>query len=164
MHEDFSSEPWFSILDLDLQRMVVQSYRLLEQHELAVEQYEDYSFIVFLMSKAYEGFLKYFLLKTGLINEATFNDRKFRIGRALNPDVSSRQKNEYWLYDDVEHYCSEEVARQLWDTWLECRNRVFHYFPGQRQTLTLIEAKEYLMRIRTTMYEAVTCQVSLGKD
>ena len=82
------------------------------------------------MAKAYEGFLKYFLLRTQLINEATFNDRRFRIGRALNPDVSPRHQDQYWLYDDVARFCSDGVARELWDTWLEVAIVCFITFPS----------------------------------
>lgn len=164
MLTDVASSSWFSYLDLDLQRMVVLSIKLFESLSLSLEKYDDYSFVVFPMAKAYEGFLKYFLLRTQLINEATFNDRRFRIGRALNPDVSPRHQDQYWLYDDVARFCSDGVARELWDTWLECRNRVFHYFPKHRQVLTLAQAGEYLDQIQSSMHEAVTCQISVRKD
>ncbi len=164
MHPDIASSAWFTYLDLDLQRMVVLSFRLYEHQELSLEQYDDYTFVVFPMAKAYEGFLKHFLLKTQLISNETFNDRKFRIGRALNPDVSPRHRDEYWLYDKVEQNCSADLARELWETWLSCRNRIFHYFPKDRQVLTLTQAGEYLKRMQDTMHEAVTCQISLKKE
>lgn len=164
MYPDIASSTWFTYLDLDLQRMVVLSVRLYENLELSLEQYDDYTFVVFPMSKAYEGFLKYFLLKTHLINDETFNDRRFRIGRALNPDVSPRHRDEHWLYEDVVRQCSGELARELWETWLQCRNRIFHYFPKQRQVLTLTQAGEYLKRMQNTMHEAVTCQILLKKE
>ncbi|HNQ16523.1 MAG TPA: hypothetical protein PKJ26_02915 [Candidatus Woesebacteria bacterium] len=164
MHPDIASSTWFTYLDLDLQRMVMLSLRLYERQELSLEQYDDYTFVVFPMSKAYEGFLKHFLLNTQLISQETFNDRKFRIGRALNPDVSPRHRDEHWLYEDVVRYCSAELARELWETWLRCRNRIFHYFPKDSQVLTLPQAGEYLKRMQDTMHEAVTCQISLEKE
>lgn len=163
MNADFTTSTWFTYIDLDLQKMVVLAYKLLEQQEVSLDRFDDYSFVVFPMAKAYEGFLKTFLLKTELINDFTYNDRRFRIGRALNPDVSPRHRDHFWLYDDVARYCSAAVAREMWETWLACRNRVFHYFPKHRQVLTLSQAREYLKRMETSMHQAITCEISIGK-
>ena len=71
----------------------------------------DYAFLVFPVSKAYEGFLKDFLLEFGLISPEVYRSRRFRLGRALNPQ-----------------------------TWLECRNHVFHYFPGKEEIMNREQA------------------------
>jgi len=109
------------------------------------------------MAKAYEGFLKKYLLDLGLIDEKTHDSRRFRIGRALNPDVHRNQRDEYWLYDDIEHICGKPLAKQLWQTWLECRNRVFHFFPQEKGKIDLENARKKLDIMTETMENAVSC-------
>lgn len=118
----------------------------------------DYAQIVFPASKAYEGFLKMYLFKLGLISKETYRSKRFRIGRSLNPDVYPNQRDEWWLYDDVEQQCGKAVARQLWNAWLDCRNRLFHYFPAHPVQLSYLEALESLRTIGITMSEAVECK------
>lgn len=118
----------------------------------------DYALIVFPASKAYEGFIKLYLLKLDLITKDTYNSKRFRIGRSLNPDVYPNQRDEWWLYDDLEHQCGKAVARQIWNTWLECRNRLFHYFPKNPVQLSYLEALSSLGTIGTTMGDAIECQ------
>jgi hypothetical protein len=100
----------------------------------------DYAFLVFPVSKAYEGFLKDFLLEFGLISPEVYRSRRFRLGRALNPDVHNEQRDKHWFFDDVSRLCGEELARQIWQTWLECRNHVFHYFPGKEEIMNREQA------------------------
>ena len=123
-------------------------------------QFSDYSFVVFPMAKAYEGFLKQYLFQMRLLSQDTYHDRRFRIGRALNPDLRNHQRDEQWLYDDIVRLCSEQVGRLLWDTWLQCRNRVFHYFPATTQRVSLQRAGEYLVLMIDAMTAARSCQQS----
>lgn len=143
--------------------------------EVAVELYEreysnmekdgkklgDYSFIVFPMSKAYEGFLKQKFYQFHLIDKKSFEGRRFRIGRALNPDVSENAKDEYWLYDDLSRMCGSRMSRDLWDTWLTCRNQVFHYFPKEHNVLALETAGSHLLRISAAMKSLIECKLDL---
>ncbi len=152
----FSEESWFNYLTQWQQQLVEVTSNLLEQYENN-ETMADYSFIVFPMAKAYEGFLKKFLLDLKLISVKTYDGRRFRIGRALNPDVSEYQRDKYWLYDDVAKICSKKVARQLWNAWLHCRNKVFHYFPADMGLLTYLEAKEKVDEINMAMRAAAVC-------
>jgi len=157
----FSDQEWFRYLDPRLQNRVDLAETLyLRELKLADQQpLVDYTFIVFPMSKAYEGFLKQFLRDQKLITKQTYQSRRFRIGRALNPDIPPSQRNQYWLYDDVAKLCGEELAKDLWDTWLSCRNRLFHFFPGQDQNLTLTQAKEHLLEISNIMTRALSCEL-----
>jgi hypothetical protein len=153
----FYSESWFAYLDTKQQQLVELSFQLLERERSLSSTYPDYAFMVFPMAKAYEGFLKNYFYDLALIDTSTYEGRKFRVGRALNPDISRNQRDEFWLFDDVEHLCGTSLARELWNTWLECRNRVFHYFPKSEQPLTLERSAEYLERIREVMTDAIAC-------
>lgn len=130
---------WYNYLDTHQKELIDVSFALLQKKDLLVGL-KDFSFLVFPMSKAYEGFLKKVFYDLQLINKDTYQGRRFRIGRAFNPDIREYQRDEDWLYDDVERKFGKDVARQLWNTWLECRNRVFHFFITEKQTLSLAEA------------------------
>lgn len=160
---------WFQFIPPQLQDLALVAFMLLEREnelqsqpssELTVgssHRLTDYSFIVFPLSKVYEGFLKFYFFERGLINEETLKSKRFRIGRALNPDVSFHQQNEQWLYDDVAKSCSEEVAREIWNTWLDCRNRVFHFFPNHPEPMSLEKAGQQLERLANTMEMTQGC-------
>lgn len=130
---------WYQYLDHCQQSLIDTSFELIKRREHLLELH-DYSFIVFPVAKAYEGFLKQILFDLHLISTKTFEGRRFRIGRALNPDIRENQRDEDWLYDDLARLFGESSARQLWDTWLACRNHVFHYFPDCKQDLSFEEA------------------------
>lgn len=150
---------WFLSLEPTQQIMVKQTLELYDRELRLDSNLHDYSFLVFPMSKAYEGFLKKYLLDMDLITQSVYEGKRFRIGRALNPDVYHDQRDKYWLYDDLSQACGEELARQLWETWLQCRNRVFHYFPLHQNVLDLDTAEEYLLILMTTMEKAFYCKV-----
>ncbi|GIK84358.1 MAG: hypothetical protein BroJett025_09800 [Patescibacteria group bacterium] len=154
---------WLQLLTDEQKRLVQVSVELYErefsqpEHKLA-----DYSFVVFSMSKAYEGFLKQKLYEFHLINKNSYEGRRFRIGKALNPDVSEKSRDEYWLFDDLSQMCGEQMARELWDTWLLCRNRVFHYYPTETNTITLETAGSYLLKLSSAIKTFLECQTDLN--
>lgn len=141
---------WYQYLDEGQRALVDTSISLMERRDL-LHDLKDYSFVVFPMSKTYEGFLKKVFFDLHLINKATYEGRRFRIGRALNPDIRNHQRDEDWLFDDVALKFGVDAARQLWDTWLLCRNHVFHYFKDGKQFLTLNEAENRLEMIISAM-------------
>lgn len=141
---------WYQYLDVYQQELVEVSFSLLQKKD-ALFGLKDFSFLVFSMAKAYEGFLKKVFHDLGLISKETYRGRRFRIGRALNPDIRNHQRDEDWLYDDVELKFGREVARQLWDTWLLCRNRVFHYFTNEKSSLSFEEAVKKIEMIIDSM-------------
>lgn len=161
---DFSSEAWYHYL-ADWQRQLVSvTEKLVTQHQAKKDYLVDYSFLVFPISKAYEGFLKKFLFDLKLIDQHTYEGRRFRIGRALNPDVVFSQRDEYWLYDEVAQVCSPQIASKLWDAWLHCRNRVFHYFPKEKSLITFQQALEKIEKLSKAMRSAVSCYQQLEKS
>lgn len=151
--------PYYLQLPEEQQKLIELSIILYER-ELKLETgLVDYSFILFPMAKAYEGFIKQYLFDLNLISQKTFEGRRFRIGRALNPDIRDNQKDEFWLFDDMVGLCGPEIAHSLWDTWLECRNRVFHYFPQRNVRLTLTAVGNRLQLLDETITSAYQCKI-----
>ncbi len=153
----FKNANWLTYLtDWQIQLIEVTDH-LIQEYDKQQDSLEDYSFLVFPMSKAYEGFLKKFLYDLSLIDQATYEGHRFRIGRALNPDVAKEQRDEYWLYDNIVKICSLETARQLWKAWLKCRNRVFHFFPKDKGLLTYEQALSKIDLVSRAMSVATKC-------
>lgn len=151
------SATWFDFLEVEARELATLSVELLERETRLSSAYQDYGFVVFPMSKAYESFLKKYFYTLGLIDQEQYNHRQFRIGKALNPDVSYRQRDEYWLFDDISASCSQDLARYLWETWLKCRNHIFHYFPDFRASISLEQARELLVMMHSAMTQALEC-------
>ncbi|HCC84922.1 MAG TPA: hypothetical protein DEP87_04550 [Candidatus Pacebacteria bacterium] len=151
---------WYLYLTLWQRELVDTSDQLREIFEARFHQGEilpDYGFLVFPLAKAYEGFLKKFFLDLGLIDLESYNSRKFRIGRAFNPDVRHGQRDLLWIYDDVSRACEPEIARQLWQAWLDGRNQVFHYFPDEKGKLNFDQASAKIKTLKAAMDRATTC-------
>ncbi len=148
---------WYSYLTSWQKQLIDVAQNLITQHAEEQDFFKDYSFLVFPVSKAYEGFLKKLLFDFNLIDQATYEGHRFRIGRALNPHVAKDQRDQYWLYDDVARTCSPETAQKLWSAWLNCRNRVFHFFPKDKGLLSYQEAIKKIDQVSQAMSAAVAC-------
>ena len=157
--DELTQHPWFSLLNQDAQELILLSLKLLEREKNLSSNFSDYAFILFPMSKAYEGFLKDFLLRFGLISEKVYLGRKFRIGRALNPDISANQRDQWWLYDNVERVCGDELARKLWNAWILGRNHIFHFFPGEKNTYTLQQVESKINMLLEVFEDAWQCEL-----
>lgn len=159
---------WYMYLTPWQRELVDTSAQLLELfskpnssfQSASINVFPDYGFIVFSMAKAYEGFLKKYFLNLGLITPDLYNSRKFRVGRAFNPDVNQNQKNELWIYDDVARACGQDVARELWEAWLSGRNQVFHYFPDEKGKLSLEQAEKKITQMNQAMAQAINCSIA----
>lgn len=149
-----SQASWLKYLDPGQQELVEISF-FLSQEFSDQNNIQDFSFIVFPMAKAYEGFLKKVLLDLNLITQEVYYSRRFRIGRALNPDVSPNQRDQWWLFDDLGRIFNQGLAQEIWQTWLQCRNHVFHYFPNGEQKLNFAEAMSCLNKMQTVMKTTV---------
>ncbi len=156
--EKLEAVPAFNYLDDWQQQLVRLAFTLWQREKETQTHFLDYSFVVFPMAKAYEGFLKSFLLDLKLINRQTYESRKFRIGRVLNPDVRQDHQDDQWLFDDLARRLGPEIARDLWECWLTCRNRLFHYFPKNTDRLTHEQAGRYIEQLFRVMQEAITSQ------
>ena len=155
----FFTQAWDLNLASAQQELVRTSIELFAREERMKSAFTEYSFVVFPMSKAYEGFLKKYFYDAGLISETMYMDRRFRIGRALNPDLRASQRDEEWIYPKIQKDCGNDVARGIWDTWLLCRNQLFHYFPDQHTWLSLSEAGKRIEMLAQSMELLSLCAV-----
>lgn len=133
--------------------------------EAAPAGLSDYSFVVFTFAKIYESYLKKLFLAIGAINEYQYNNDRWRVGRALNPQLEKELRHSESVYDRIVDHCGGvELANRLWETWKRGRNQVFHFWPasltnrgepGRNRALLLSEAKEIIAEIEQTMEEAL---------
>src|SRR5574344_751804 len=107
----------------------------------STDNIHDYSFFVAQISKAYEGFLKDFFLKIGIISENDYESDRFRVGKTLNPSLRYKRFSVFQKLADI-HNDGEELAEELWSAWKFGRNEIFHYFPGISQDLSRNEAED----------------------
>ena len=74
---------WYLYLDEPQKKLINTTQHFIKKINEEGKQPEyDYSFLVFGVAKAYEGFLKKFLLDLGLIPTQVYQGKHFRIGRA----------------------------------------------------------------------------------
>ena len=120
----------------------------------------DYSFVVFPFAKVYEGFLKKLFLAIGAIDEHQYNNDRWRVGRALNPQLEKEYRHES-VYDRIVDRCGGvNLADTLWKAWKQGRNQIFHFWPGRNQALTLAEAGGIVGEIEAAMEVAlVDCRI-----
>lgn len=162
---EFANTQWYRYLDHGMQDLVKQAFALLVREERdaasgASDRPHDYSFVVFPMAKAYEGFLKKWLFQTGLIQERDYRSDHFRIGKSLNPSLPSKYKHDGFVYDSIVAQSSDPaLADKLWRSWKQGRNLPFHFFPNHKNFLTLPEARSRIEMLAETMAEALRCQV-----
>lgn len=155
--EDFSKTNWWAYMDEPMRDLARESFELFEQESRRAGEYKwhDYSFIVFPMAKAYEGFLKKLFYNLELITKQQFMGDRFRIGRSLNPNLPKRYQSD-WVFGKLVDYCAgEELPVLLWETWKQCRNQAFHYFPDHQRLMSLSEVGECLQIINKTMEKAL---------
>lgn len=160
---NFKNEQWWHYLDEAMKKLIEESWFLLEREEQEHQQgLMDYSFVVFPVAKAYEGFLKKVLFDAGLITDYQLRGRHFRIGRSLNPDLPIRFRDEDWLFDDLDSLFSGNgevnLARNVWEAWSKGRNRVFHYFTDQECMMSLVEARDRLELFMDVFQRVVGCR------
>jgi hypothetical protein len=124
--------------------------------------FHDFSFVIFPFAKVYEGFLKKLFYQIGAISEQQYKNDRWRVGRALNPQLEKDFRHEESVYDRLVNYCAggTELADTLWDAWKTGRNQVFHFFPGVTKKLSFLEARDIVAKIEKAMELAVMqCKV-----
>lgn len=166
MEVNLRNKPWYNYLEEDLRELLEQAFELIEKVPQWQDGFHDYSFVVFPAAKAYEGYLKKIFLDKGFISEEDYYGKRFRIGRALNPQLEPRLRSES-IYDKIceerngEHY----LADMLWDTWKNCRNLVFHWFPDEKRAITFEEAKNRVERVIKAIDESFKeCKINLNEQ
>jgi hypothetical protein len=149
---------WWSYLGEDLQKLLITSKFLITTVESwgadlpgGEGKFDDYAFVVFPAAKAYEGFLKKMFLDLKFISEEDYFGKHFRIGKSLNPSLPVEIRKDE-VYDKIVKYCGgKALADNLWETWRVCRNLTFHWFPNEKNTITLDEAIERVNMIISAM-------------
>ena len=152
---------WWSFLEEDLQGLLKEAETLAVNVAKWDKKFHDYSFIVFPAAKAYEGFLKKVFLDRRFISEDEFYGKRFRVGKALNPSLDRRFREKESVYDRIVEFCGgKEMADLMWDTWKNCRNLIFHWFPKEKNAISYSEAIERLNKIFNTMDETFSvCKI-----
>ena len=117
------------------------------------EQLSDYSYLVFPFAKLYEGFLKALLWNLGIITEREHLSSHFRLGKVLSPNLIRRLKD-HSAYAQISSRFGEDLAIELWDTWKQGRNLVFHYFPHNVRRLSIVDAQATIDLITRAMEHA----------
>ena len=120
---------------------------------LQKDSINDYSFLVAPAAKAYEGYLKGFFLKVGLINQQQHDGTRFRVGKTLNPSLRFKRFSVFQKLTDVDD-SGEELAEILWDGWKFGRNEILHYFPKNLKKLTLDQAKDRIALILNAIIQS----------
>ncbi len=130
------------------------------QPRTAIGQMSDYSFVVFPFAKVYEGFLKKLFLQIGAITGEQYNNDRWRVGRALNPELEKEFRHVESVYDRIVAHAGVGLADELWRVWKRGRNQIFHFWPGRTKPLTLAEAKEIVGEIEMVMEKSlVLCKI-----
>ncbi|OGM12784.1 hypothetical protein A3A76_00825 [Candidatus Woesebacteria bacterium RIFCSPLOWO2_01_FULL_39_23] len=157
MENNLETKPWWGYIHEDLRELLTQSVLLITtarrwESELSRSygrgsikrtKFHDYAFAVFPAAKAYEGFLKTLFLDLDFIREDDYYGKHFRVGKALNPSLEKEYRDRESVYDKIVEFSKDKVlADNLWQTWKECRNLLFHWFPNEKNAISLPEAEE----------------------
>ena len=152
MEKDLENKVWWKHVHEDLRELIRESVLLLETVGNWKETFHDYAFIVFPVAKAYEGFLKTLFLDLHFITEDEFYGKRFRVGKALNPELTTKFRDKVSVYDKIVNQCENRgLADTMWETWKQGRNLLFHWFPHEKNFVTYNEAKAIVEVILRTM-------------
>ena len=158
---------WWGYLEEDLQKLIETSFFLISTVKSwgadlpgGEKVFNDYAFVIFPAAKAYEGFLKKMFLDLGFITETDYFGKHFRIGKSLNPALPKEIRKDE-VYSKIVKYCGGEgLAQTLWETWRVSRNLTFHWFPNEKNVVTLDEAIERVNMIMNAIDKAfVDCNI-----
>lgn len=162
MDLNLQNKVWWNYIEEDLQELVVASEFLSNvvkswggDMPAGKQVFHDYSFVVFPIAKAYEGFLKKIFLDMGFITQEDYSGKRFRIGKALNPYLEDKYRIGESVYDKVVNHCGgKDLADTLWNAWSQGRNLVFHWFPDEKKAVSFVDATERIKMIINAMDKA----------
>jgi len=137
---DKNSKLW-ERLSPEMKDFLLDAESLVEQAKSSSRILTDYSYLVFPVSKAYEGFLKKLFFDLGIISKELYKGEHFRIGKALNPYIEPYLKVESY-YEKICDKLGTDLTMELWEYWKKGRNLLFHYFPNHLQCIRISEAEE----------------------
>lgn len=152
MNINLEKHIWWGYIHADLKDLIRESYLLVSKVGGWGVKFHDYAFVIFPAAKAYEGFLKTFFHDMGLISDEEYFGKRFRIGKALNPSLEQNLREKESVYDRLIAACGgKELPNELWETWKEGRNLLFHWFPNERNVIDFEDAKRIFEKILTAM-------------
>ena len=160
--EGLDKKVWWGYIEEDLRDLLEESLLLIDTlRGLGADlpggktKFYDYSFVVFPAAKAYEGFLKKLFLDLKFITENDYYGKHFRIGKALNPFLPKNIRDDSWVYSKIVKFCDgKDLADNLWETWRVSRNLIFHWFPDEKNAISLLEAEERVNLVIQTIDRA----------
>lgn len=157
---------WYHSLEIPIRNLIKQSLFLIDRERglTHTSELHDHGYLVFPAAKALEGFLKSYFYQLGLISKKTFYNEYFRIGKALNPDLPKRFRDQEWLVSGVNTVCGQELADLLWKTWRQARNKVFHFRASQSEGISLEDAEDRVNQILVTIEAAVVCETHFKRE
>jgi hypothetical protein len=123
------------------QDLLIADIEVIYSRLKTIDKISDFSFIVAPAAKAYEGFLKEFFFRVGLIDKYTYQSDRFRVGKTLNPSLRYKRFSIFQKLAEIDPE-GEELAESLWNAWKYGRNEIFHYFPNISQNITYVESLE----------------------
>ncbi|MFA6602914.1 MAG: hypothetical protein WCT01_03870 [Candidatus Shapirobacteria bacterium] len=123
------------------QDLLIADIEIIFSRLKTIDKISDFSFIVAPAAKAYEGFLKEFFFRVGLIDKYTYQSDRFRVGKTLNPSLRYKRFSIFQKLAEIDPE-GEELAENLWNAWKYGRNEIFHYFPNISQNITYAESLE----------------------
>jgi len=135
------------------QKSLIADVALIREHLQKFDHISDYSFLVSPVSKAYEGYLKDFFLRVGIIDDYAYKSDRFRVGKTLNPSLRYKRFSIYQKLIDLDAK-GEELAEILWTAWKYGRNEIFHYFPGSLKNIDRPEAEDRIALVFKAIIES----------
>lgn len=167
--DELEREVWWDYLGEDLQKLIKTSELIFTAVKGwgadlpgGKKVFDDYSFVIFPAAKAYEGYLKKLFLDLKFIDEEDYYGKHFRIGKALNPSLPKKMMKEGVYNKIVKITKSHQLADLLWETWKECRNLTFHWFPNEKNAISLSESGQKIEMVLTAIRESFNV-FELGK-
>ena len=147
---------WWKYLSAPQKNLIQESYYILEDchNHTPINPVSDFSYLVFPIAKAYEGFLKQLFLDLGLIKKWQYESDHFRIGKALSPSLAKKLRHNS-IYGQLVSRGMNDLADKLWGMWKSGRNLVFHYFPHNFRALSQDEAESLINELVEVMKQAV---------
>jgi hypothetical protein len=157
---DRTSTLW-AYLQPEIQALVVDCEILIDivEEDTVSQKITDYSFVVFPIAKAYEGFLKRLFMDIGIIEHDEYYSDEIRIGRILNPKYQKELSNAFTIMGRRSAQ-KQDMLQLLWDVWKKGRNLVFHFFPHNYRRLTREEAVGTVREVVDAMDMAIqSCDI-----
>ena len=145
-------------LGKDLLELINDTNSLMQEIDW-FNMYSDYSFVLFPIGKAFEGFLKKILLKQRIIKESDLLlDPNVSIGEYFHPKdglINKRIKT-------PKRY--KAIPSKIYSVYQDYRNKLFHYDLHSNTKITYYEEATFIIgQIEMLIVEAYSAYIIFGK-